>query len=69
MNSTLMYYTILERVLLYLSVGLKSSTYTENIYLIFYLLREAFMNLKAFLVTFCKHFLKVLVFCFSLGQQ
>ena len=65
-----MYYTILERVLNYLSVGMKiihvHRRYIPNF---FPLLREDFMKLEAILVTFFMHVLKILVFCFSLGQQ
>ena len=63
-----MYYTILERVLISFLFGMKIIyVYIEYMYLIIYLLGEDFMNFKAFLVTFFKHVLKVLIFCFFFG--
>ena len=62
-----MYDTILERVLNYLSVGIKI-THVHRIYnLIFYVLREDFMNLKALCLRFFTHIVKVSGMLFFFG--
>ena len=65
MNSTLMYYTILERALHYLSVGIKIIHVHREYIANFVLFRRRFYELQRIFGHFSKYFLKVTVtLCF-----